>query len=292
MYRHMIRAHLPWFFWPHVFGACWQCHLVEPKLQYLEKHFYESHAGISRADLQFGVKLQSMWNNLILVMILRIKHILGLRSDADFVSWFGQYPCLFESVIVTDRDQFIMTIFHGGNTARVPPLGPVRAFDMSLICHWRFMSNLLTVLPIELSMEIMDGGAVVELTPEKISPICKVDLPSEIPIFVDGHFHLEKVNVPELLDNLAEVAPWKMEMAVASFCWPSSWPLRSAKRESLRQTLPVVRYNFGIHPKVVWGIQPAKLQKLLQDLDFLLDSRGTVGLGECGLRVLGIYPGT
>ncbi len=135
--RHMVLAHLPWYFDP--FSACWNCKTREPQAKFLDRHlkFCGEKSG------KYSIKWASRWRALILGLLWTFMNIVGCRDEREFLDWVVVNDCA-KNIKVNSRDEQIIKMF---DTSVEGQIRMDHSITLAHLVHWRVFSNMLTKVP-------------------------------------------------------------------------------------------------------------------------------------------------
>ena len=105
----------------------------------------------------------------------------------------------------------------------------------------------------------------------------------------DAHLHLDillkrksvRYSDLPLHEQEFEDRHYKVCHLVSNFCFPHHWRSTSDRRNMRRDKR--LQMTIGIHPRIINLERSDKLKEWIKDMRSLIDSRGVVAVGECGL---------
>ncbi len=191
-------------------------------------------------------------------------------------SKFGVPPYLGEGLEIGEMDKYLFTCLGQDPEALVldPPNHPVA------LCHWKLATRLLSLLPAGVRDQVLDGKEAEDPGPSG-SPELVVS---------DSHFHLDSLLQYSGLGDLNQIGKYcreqvavlrnfRVQMAVANFCWASTFLTIDYLKETLQTSTVNLRIAVGIHPTLAGLVDIIFIDRVL---DLLADPQVSA-FGEAGL---------
>ena len=276
--RHVLCSHVPWYVSP--LTACWTCKLQFAQTRLLDVHLSEIHNQEAQtsphkfSETEYGSRWVHLMNNLL----AEIGNYFGL-STQELVQYVtnnhGFTVCRGSFHHCTDIP--LIKLFNVKNQYAVPNI-PHKVFPPSFIhslLHWKVLAILIHTTEIQENLLVCEQE--LDLFPVKHQ--------KESVNLIDALFHLDMFLKETRCSGLPhfdwENEETKLQYLVTNYCFPHHWP-SSTNRNKIREDTRL-RLTFGIHPRLVNLESRGTVNKWIKDLEILLDAKGVVAVGECGL---------
>ena len=278
--RHVRALHLPCFWDPTT--ACWECGinlLTSPKL---DNHLVRTtHDGIFTGP---DTPLHRVWAELVMGALFFLAHELKVPDLVGLVAKYNDTAFSRPRVTVfeTTPDLELRHWF----APDLPTLGlddlPVPVYQIHGL-HWRLIGTLVGLLStcsrnrFQKFYQHVDSGGY---------SVVSVDISNKSlePVFVDTHFHLDKLCLEVGVDTFDQVelrlqgpSGIKVVAAIASYCFPELWPTATAHDAAARSSQ--LYFAYGLHPTRVRASSISYTDKIRESLS----RHNVVAIGEVGL---------
>lgn len=269
--RHVLNSHLPWYIAP--LTACKICKLQFGQERMLEIHQENFH------DRQKGTLAIKDWvekmNGLLDALWRKLK-LKSLNEMLEFVCRDKRFrkcgnaffhPSDVDPIKEFNRINNLKTdVLHRS----YPPL------HIYSLLHWKTLALLLEIT----------GDVENKEKYESEQPLRKEK--PEICV-ADAHLHLDillksksvRYSDLPLYEQEFEDRHYKVSHLVSNFCFPHHWPSTSDRRNMRRDKR--LQMTIGIHPRIINLERSDRLKEWIKDMRRLIDARGVVAIGECGL---------
>ena len=271
LYRHMRRAHLPWYLSPA--SACIDCHMSAGTMKDLH-NVHGTH------QLFNGEAMIRAWFLLMNGLFLFLSQELGLGSPIELLGCAAVselFPCRLR---FSENELFYLREFD--SRAGLEPVSP--SVYMSVP-----PKRLIALTHPELMTQLISGINHQAVTRLKFyTRYCLADgssLPDGYPTLkrgiIDTHFHLDKLSVNKCLSlsdlERSNSLQIRLPFAIANYVFPSRWHLLGHRV----RVDPRLRFTLGVHPHLVTGAEVYSFYSRLEDM--LRRYPEAVGIGEIGL---------
>ena len=271
LFRHMRRAHLPWYLDPA--SACIDCHMSAGTRKDLH-NVHGTHQGF------IGEAMIRGWFLLINGLFLFLSQQIGIGSPIELLGCAVVRELSPHLLRFSEDELFFLREFD--SRAGLEPVSSsvymsVPPTRLIALTHPELMTRLVSQI---------NHQAVSQLKwYTRYSLADGSSLPDGYPTLkrgiIDTHFHLDKLSVNKCISlsdleasNLLKI---RLPFAIANYVFPDRWYLLGVKvRADTR-----LRFTLGIHPHLLTGSEVysyyGELERMLHDFP------EAVGIGEVGL---------
>lgn len=276
MRRHVLRCHLPWFWYAST--ACWECHTQEVQGSNLVNKHSEHVVGCTFDDEHIH-----QWCLLINGSLHKLASLFGCTGLDDLLEYVNSRK-LYLHVQSSFTDQEVHFLHFYAENYSPRPFNQLTMKPLNhVICilNWEIVGCLLRRLGLEQRKQFLECEEL--RTYEGADAVAPIKPPTESFLFIDTHFHLDlviqRLRFRNFLHMTSVISPSKSHgfyYGIANYVFPKNW---GHWKEHLGNSKTIL-VSFGIHPHEA---QRAVTTAQMNELENLLNEDRCVAVGEIGI---------